>query len=556
MSSPALSPPRPGSPSSRRNPVSKSRVIGWAAALPATHRDAAPLYSNSPKGTATWFPAIHSVCPVRLSFWVSPHARNTPAARIEYGRPDGKIESRELNLQSDPARWEPLGVFQFDGSGKEFIRLSRTLPGTLRASGIKLEILDPQDSNMVWQTLILDELVAYDSSILAYSTFVFDDVPPDDPLAPIVARMAAEKILSPATPRSFAPDASISADDFLVALCRLLGDSSIDSTDRSAIRKHAKVHDWIDKDPADPLKLRDALDILVRCAQRSDRSLDWVTKPAAPDDHAAWSKALGLYLGDSDPVKSPSANLTRGQAALLFARFQAALIHSGPPGTGWRLTFKDDFNAPAINNAVWKVSDKETWGKLLSIRLTGNVVQENGLLRLITRKEKIGDKEWTTGMIGTGKNFRQAYGYWEARMRYAPAPGLNNAFWTNPGKDPGGKPGWEIDFNEGHWPNTINASLHQQGLPSQSKSWRAPVDLSKDFHTYGCLWTEKEVVYYWDGREIDRKPNTLAQRPGPVIFSTAVFPWAGAITDALHETTMDVDWVRVWSRDSSAAPAR
>jgi hypothetical protein len=36
-----------------------------------------------------------------------------------------------------------------------------------------------------------------------------------------------------------------------------------------------------------------------------------------------------------------------------------------------------------------------------------------------------------------------------------------------------------------------------------------------------------------------------------VIFSTAIFPWAGSITDALHETSMDVDWVRVWKQDKS-----
>ena len=61
-------------------------------------------------------------------------------------------------------------------------------------------------------------------------------------------------------------------------------------------------------------------------------------------------------------------------------------------------------------------------------------------------------------------------------MRYTAAPGPDSTTrsGTNPGKDPEGKPGWEIDVNEGHWPNTINASLHRDGLPSQSKSWRAP----------------------------------------------------------------------------------
>ncbi len=68
--------------------------------------------------------------------------------------------------------------------------------------------------------------------------------------------------------------------------------------------------------------------------------------------------------------------------------------------------------------------------------------------------------------FGWGGHFAQAYGYWEARMRYAGAPGLNNAFWTRP---PGKDSDFEIDFNEGHWPNAVNISLHQNGLPSDEK---------------------------------------------------------------------------------------
>jgi hypothetical protein len=32
------------------------------------------------------------------------------------------------------------------------------------------------------------------------------------------------------------------------------------------------------------------------------------------------------------------------------------------------------------------------------------------------------------------------------------------------------------------------------------------------------------------------------------MFSTAVFRWAGPITDALDGKSMDVDWVRIWRR--------
>ncbi len=533
------------------SPQSRFEVTGdWLGGSTVGHAPGrSTLYSNSPKAAATWHPAIQSACPVRVSFWVSPHPGNTPAARLEIGRTNQVAVTREINLQLSPPRWETIGVYQFDGSGREFIRLTKTKNGNLRASGIKLDILDPQDSNMIWQTLILDELAAYDKAILAHSAFAFEDVPSTDPLAPIAARLVADGILKPEPPNHFRPSEEIPTDHFLAALCRLLGDTHIDDKDRKAIRKHAITKGWFTKQPSDLLQLRDALSILVNAAKNSGRPLDWIKEPTPEKDSTAWAEALGFSLGSQDPViPQDTRSVTLAQAAWLLARFQSNIVHAGPNGSGWKLTFSDDFNSPAINATIWKVSNKQTWGKLMSIRMSGNVVQENGLLRLITRKEKVEGKEWTTGMIGTEKSFRQAYGYWEARMRYAAAPGLNNAFWTNPGKDPEGKPGWEIDVNEGHWPNTINASLHQDGIPSKSKSWRAPVDLSKDFHVYACLWNEKEIIYYWNGKEIDRKPNTHAQRPGPVIFSTAVFPWAGSITDSLHNTSMDVDWIRVWKR--------
>jgi beta-glucanase (GH16 family) len=76
---------------------------------------------------------------------------------------------------------------------------------------------------------------------------------------------------------------------------------------------------------------------------------------------------------------------------------------------------------------------------------------------------------------------------------------------------------FEIAVNKSHWPNVVNASLHQQAHSPDQIAWRAPLDLARDFHSYACLWNEREIIYYWDGLEIARKPNTQAQRPGPVM---------------------------------------
>ena len=361
------------------------------ASLIGHHASASSIYSPDPQATAVWKPNVQSVCPVRISFYVVAHASNTHQAQLSVtGIAEPKTVT--LDLTAGSPRWETIGMYRFAGKGTETVTLRNAGKGHLRLSALRLEILDPADEKMIWQTLILDEVIP---------TFT-------------------NKI--------------------------------------------------------------------------------------------------------SDPAKRLSG------------------VRGGPPKGAWELAFSDEFNGAVVDTNVWQIAKGESWGKLLSSRWPENCVVEKGLLKLVTRKEKRGGKEWTSAMIAT-RTFSQKYGYWEARCRYAGAPGLNNAFWTISRKN---GESFEIDFNEGHWPNVVNMSLHQSKTNSLSKSYRAEEDLSLDFHIYGCLWNEKEIFYFLDGQEIDRKPNTKAQWASPVLFSTAVFPWAGPITDKLDGKSMDVDWVRIW----------
>ncbi len=225
-------------------------------------------------------------------------------------------------------------------------------------------------------------------------------------------------------------------------------------------------------------------------------------------------------------------------------------LREGPPHPEqWELTFSDEFNGVALDTNIWKSAQGQSWGQLLSARFPENAVVTNGLLRLVTKRENRGGKEWTSAMITT-KNFRQKYGYWEARYRYAPATGLNQAFWMNPFAQDKTK-GFEIDVNEGHYPTDVNATLHQSELPSKSKRFVADYDLGADFHLYAAEWNEKDVIFYFDGQEIHRVPNTKANLDVPVIFATAVLPWAGPINESLNGASMDVDWVRVYQKKTT-----
>ena len=73
-------------------------------------------------------------------------------------------------------------------------------------------------------------------------------------------------------------------------------------------------------------------------------------------------------------------------------------------------------------------------------------------------------------------------------------------------------------------------------------------NFARDFHTYGLEWNEKELVFYFDGKEIRREKNEFCYSPAPVWLSLAIIPWAGKITDAIDKTQMEVDYVRVYQR--------
>jgi hypothetical protein len=212
----------------------------------------------------------------------------------------------------------------------------------------------------------------------------------------------------------------------------------------------------------------------------------------------------------------------------------------------WEMTFADEFDGKGLDKAKWDIESGSP-GHILSSRWPENVVVDNGLLRLLAKKEKRGGKEWTTGNIWT-KTFRQQYGYYECRMRIAKASGLNNAFWLMTTNKPTDPIHFEIDITESHYPNRDTMTLHQWAGKHQAtgKVFKTPVDLSNDFHLYALEWNEKELIWFFDGKEVRRAPNTFCFDVSPVRVSFAVGRWAGRITDAIDGTSQDVDYVRVW----------
>ena len=170
------------------------------------------------------------------------------------------------------------------------------------------------------------------------------------------------------------------------------------------------------------------------------------------------------------PIPSASALVALAGLALAapFARAEQSTTPVPAPGAflpgganAWRLTWSDEFDYPEARfDERWE-SQNQANDHILSSRWRENVEVRDGVLRLVARKESRGGQDWTAGSVWTKRQFQ--YGYFEARYRYAPSTGTNNSFWlmTPPsGPHPAKGKRFEIDINEGHYPNEINTNIH------------------------------------------------------------------------------------------------
>ncbi len=76
------------------------------------------------------------------------------------------------------------------------------------------------------------------------------------------------------------------------------------------------------------------------------------------------------------------------------------------------------------------------------------------------------------------------------------------------------------------------------------------VDFSEEYHTYGMLWDENEISYYFDGKLLRTHKHTDIISPTNIYLSLAILSddYAGAVTDDLDGKSMKVDYVRFYEK--------
>lgn len=257
-----------------------------------------------------------------------------------------------------------------------------------------------------------------------------------------------------------------------------------------------------------------------------------------------------------------------------YSRKEAVVIMHDDPDylNNFTLVWSDEFDGPEIDNQNWTFeTGSNGWGNNELQKYTNgdNVSIEDGILKITTEKldnnTTVGS--YTSTRINTLGKQEFTYGRMEIRANLPEGRGIWPAIWmlgTN--LNPIGWPACgEIDILEyvGYEPNTIHSTVHTtsgSGVDGNGSS-RTLNTAEEDFHIYGVLWTEKELVFYVD--ELNNVTHTYApvskndenwpfDQPQFFILNVAVGGnWGGAlgVDNSIFPQTMEVDYVRVFQSE-------
>ena len=541
--------------------------------------------------TIEYRPELSAVGDVRVSVYLLYWKENqNPQVKYEVYH-NGKIDTVILNPNDiTESQWVTLGTYDFSGNpDEEYVKLvcmpNENAKMNTRASTVAFEILNNTRAD-VWQTVYVtpkndsEALLKREQASMATLDKFTDMV--GHWASYDVEFMANEGLISGVAEDRFDPEAQITRAEYVTILDRALGFELVNGESYADVALDAWYAPYVATakangllnglptvdgfKPEQPITRQEMALFTYNAIQMLDKNDEWLTslnddytKFTDTDSVPEWAEnglkyliKTGIIKGTSDTTVSALDNATRAQGAVILKRFMQMFVWAGPPtDEEWTLTFNDEFLGDSLNWDVWQ-SDASAPGHIMSSRWPENAEVHDGNLYLVNRKEERAGKSWTSGSVWVNPDvFRQAYGYWEARYKISGASGVNNSFWmiTNSKQVTDPKQQFELDINEGHYPNKVNTNYHSWYTGDRiqhSETYKSQYDLSADYHTYALEWNPDELIYYFDGQVIATKKNENATVPLFPYFSTAIINWGGAPDEKTDGSAQIIDYVRIW----------
>jgi len=254
---------------------------------------------------------------------------------------------------------------------------------------------------------------------------------------------------------------------------------------------------------------------------------------------------------------------------------------------GWVPVWCDEFNyTGGVDTTKWSVvTGGGGFGNQEAqyyTNRTENLYVDGENLKITALKESYGSSQYTSAKIWTVNTESWKYGKFEMRAKIPFGRGTWPAFWMMPQTSRYG--GWpnsgEIDIMEhvGYDLNNILGTIHTErfngsngrgGSASilETQGLVPTIDVVNEFHTYGIIWDETSIRWYFDGYQY-ASVGYNTNLAGTVLYDTTVdWPfdqrfylilnlaiggtWGGAqgIDDTIFPTTYTIDYVRVFQQD-------
>lgn len=174
-------------------------------------------------------------------------------------------------------------------------------------------------------------------------------------------------------------------------------------------------------------------------------------------------------------------------------------------------------------------------------------------------------RQWAAGLLATtnreNEGFSLQYGYFEARMKMPPGPGVWPAFWLSSAfdrtlkgeADPGNTGTVEIDVVEyyGRSPDSYQCAQHVWSPPphvgeGNTVSTR-PGEPAENFNNYGVLVMPDFITYYFNGVEVWKRP-TPKEHNKPLLLLVNLAAGSGwPIDKMISPSYLYVDYVRAYA---------